>query len=216
MSKQVTILGRQPPTDSAILVGNADVEMPAEGWDVLKEKLWLPHPYFIRRGEVRFGPSPEGGSFIVQDFRTVEWYAGKPVVEVLSYGIAAVDGKDYKLEFSGQVGEDLGLMRSSLYRSIWRIGYPRVTKLWVSLEPVNAFDHIGFAGLPPDTFGLPAVAWQSSYVADDNWTASGWMGEGRNVRQLPGATASLITDSWLYDPGYNDRDGSGQLQIIYA
>ena len=204
MPALTTILGTQPPIDRAILVGNPKLEMPASGWDVLKETLWLPHAFFIRRGEVRDGPGPEVGTFIVQDFTITDWRAGRPMVEVLSLGIATQDGKDYKLECTGGIGEDFSLASSV---SIWRKGYPRVTKQWVSLTTPALEDHVHVKYLPPDTFGIGGSEWSMSYVADDNWVASGWIGEHRTLQQLTGSSACLVTDTWLYDPGYADRDG---------
>lgn len=202
----MTVLGTQPPTDREVLIGNPMLECPAEGWDTLRERLWLPHQFWLQRGTVREGPGPEGGTFIVQDFRTVEFWGGRPVVEVTSLGIATQDGKDYKLEASAGISEDFGLAQSP-YFTIWRFGYPRVTKLWVSLTPPLLYDHIGVASAPPNTFGLPASAWSMAWVAADNWSAVGWIGETRNLQQLPGSHACLVTDTWLFDNGYTDRDG---------
>lgn len=208
MPAKTTILGNQPPTDSEILVGNPLLEMPATGWDVLREKLWLPHPYWIKRGDLRDAPAPESGLFVVQDMRTLDWHAGRPLVEVFSLGIAQQDGKDYKIECSASLSEDLSLA-SGLYLSptIWRIGYPRVTKLWVSLTTPSIFAHVGIASVPPDTFGIGGGAWGMSWVSESNWAASGWLGESRVPQKLPGSNACLVTDTWLYDPGYEDRDG---------
>lgn len=207
-SPQQFCLGTQPPTGQEKPIGRPILERPADGWDVLREKLWLPDELWIQRGAVREGPGPEGGRFIVQDFRTVEWLGGRPVVEVTSLGIASQDGKDYKLEASGSLGEDLS-MASGTYLSptIWRLGYPRVTKLWVSMTTPALYAHIGVPSAPPDTFGLPGNLWNIAWVAADNWTASGWIGESRTLQQLPGSKACLVTDTWLYDLGYDDRDG---------
>lgn len=209
-SPQVTALGIQPPVDTAIIVGNQELEQPAEGWDTLKEKLWLPHPYWLKKGQVREyqGPGAEQGTFIVQDLRTVDWWAGRPVVEVISKGIAYADGKDYKIECSGGLNEDLSLASGAyLAATIWRLGYPRVTKYWVSLETPAILDHVGVASVPPVTFGLPATPWAIAWVSASSWTAAGWIGESRTPQRLPGSTACLVTDSWLYDLGYPDRDG---------
>lgn len=213
MSARTTILGTQPPTDRAILVGTPKLEMPATGWNVLKETLWLPHAYFIRRGDVRDGPPPEAGYFIVQDFNITDWRAGCPIVEVISLGIAHQDGKDYKLECTYGITEDLGLAATT-NTTIWRKGYARVTKQWVSLTTPEEDAHVNVPSEPPDTFGLPGGLWGMSYVADDNWAASGWIGENRTSQKLPGADACLVTDTWLYDPGNADRDGVG-LGPIY-
>lgn len=213
MPARTTIIGVQPPTDRAIVIGNPKLEMPATGWDVLKEKLWLPHAYFIRRGDVRDGPPPESGYFIVQDFNTVEWRAGCPIVEVISLGIACQDGKDYKLECTHGITEDLGLAATTT-TTIWRKSYSRVTKQWVSLTTPSVTAHVNVPSEPPDLFGLPSGLWGMSFVAADNWSASGWIGENRTPLQLPGSKACLVTDTWLYDPGNADRDGVG-LGPIY-
>ncbi len=204
MPATTIIIGNQPPVDQAIIIGNPKPEMPATGWDVLKETLWLPHPYFIRKGDVRDGPPPESGIFIVQDINVMDWRAGRPIVEVTSLGIAQRDGKEFKLECTGSIGEDFSLAATG---SIWRKSYPRVTKLWVSLTTPSIAGHVGVPGVPPDTFGLPGGAWSISYVAEENWAASGWMGESMTPQQLPGSDACLITQTWVYDNGYPDRDG---------
>ncbi|MHB1079823.1 MAG: hypothetical protein ACYC67_10490 [Prosthecobacter sp.] len=202
----ITCLGRQPPVNEAVLIGNPEMEQPPEGWDTLKEKLWMPDPFFLRRGAIRdyTGPGNEQGTFIVQDMRTVDWWAGRPVVEVISQGIAYADGKPYKLECSGGISEDLGLASTA---SIWRKGYPRVTMMWVSLTTPDLTDHIGVPGMPPHLFGLASGNWSMAYVSDSDWVASGWIGENRSLQQLPGSLACLVTDTWIYDPGYLDRDG---------
>lgn len=203
-----TILGVQPPVDRAILIGNPKLEQPATGWDVLTEKLWVPHPYFLRRGDLRDGPPPESGLFVVQEMPVVEWRAGRPIVEVTSLGIACQDGKDYKIEGSGAINEDLSLASGEyLAATIWRLGYPRVTKTWVSLTTPAISDHVLVASVPPETFGWPATPWSIAWVSGSSWEASGWIGESRVPQQLPGSKACLVTDTWLYDPGYADRDG---------
>lgn len=207
MPAKTIILGTQPPTDREILIGNPSLEMPAVGWDVLREVAWLPHPYWLKRGDIRDAPPPESGLFVVQDLRILEWRAGKPIVEIFSLGIATQDGKDYKLECSGSISEDLGLAINPISPTIWRSAYPRVTKLWVSLTTPAIYAHVNVSSMPPDTFGIGGAAWSMAWVAPDNWVANGWIGESRVPQQLPGSKACLVTDTWLYDPGYEDRDG---------
>ncbi len=207
-SPQQLCLGTQPPTDHVVLIGRPVLERPAEGWDTLRERLWLPHEFWIPRGAVRDGPGPEGGIFIAQDFRTIEWWGGRPVVEVISLGIATQGGKDFKLESSCGISEDLSLASGTyLSPTIWRTGYPRVTKLWVSPTTVAIYDHVGLPSVPPETFGIGGAAWSMSWTAADNWSASGWMGESRTPQRLPGSAYCLVTDTWVYDVGYADRDG---------
>lgn len=207
MSASVTILGMQPPTDREIPIGNYDLELPSTGWDTLRERLWLPHPFWVKKGDVREGPEPEGGSFIVQDLRVVDWRAGKPILEVVSLGVATQAGKDFKVSLGNAgVSEDLSLMVNPTF-TIWRKSYPRVTKLWVSMTTPSVYDHAGVGSVPPETFGLGGAAWSSIWLADNNWAASGWMGEDRQIDKLPGSTACLVTDTWVLDPG-EDRDGS--------
>lgn len=202
------VIGIQPPTDRAIQIECPLLEQPATGWDVLVEKFWVPNEYWFKRGDIREGSKPENGTFIVQDSRVIAWKAGRPIVEVTSFGIALSDGKDFKLECSSSISEDLSLASGAyLSPTIWRASYPRVTKLWVSLTTPAVFDHVLVASLPPDTFGLPAVTWGIAWVSPTSWTASGWMGESRIPQQLPGSKACLVTDTWVYDPGYADRDG---------
>lgn len=216
---RVIAIGTQPPTDREIAIGCPELEQPSGGFDVLKERLWLPHPFWLRRGQLRDGPSPEGGTFIIQDLQTVDYKGGRPIVDVISHGIALQgEGKDYKLEASGGISEDLSLA-SGLYLTptIWREGYYRVTKLWVALNadeeaPLDA--HINVSYLPPSTFGLPINTWAIAWVSATNWIAHGWRGESRTVQKLPGSPAGLVTDTWLYDPGNNDRDGVSS-GIIY-
>lgn len=207
-SPQQFCLGTQPPTDQEVPIGRPVLERPADGWDVLREKLWLPHEFWIQRGAVREGPGPEGGFFIAQDFRTVEWLGGRPVVEVTSLGIATQGDKDYKIEASDSLSEDLSLASGTyLSPTIWRVGYSRVTKLWVSLTTPALSDHVGVAYTPPETFGLPSGGWNIAWVSATNWEAVGWIGESRTPQKLPGSPACLVTDTWIYDNGYSDRDG---------
>lgn len=209
----IIAIGQQPPDDREILIGTPKLEQPATGWDTLHETLCLPHPFWLRKGMERDGPGPEGGRFWVQDMNVVEWRAGRPVVEVVSLGLATQDGKDYKLECSATVSEDMTLTVNAPH-NLWRTQYVRVSKQWVSPGPVSVLDHVNVPSLPPDTFGLPAATWAMSWIAEDNWNASGWIGESRNPQKLVGCDACLVTDTWLYDPGYMDRDGSGALQVI--
>lgn len=207
MPSKYIAIGRQPPVNEAIVIGNPILDTPAEGWDTLKEKLWLPHPYFLRKGQMRDAPGPEQGTWIIQDIRVVDWWAGCPVCEVESKGIAYADGKDFKLECSGGLSEDLSLAGAGyVTHTIWRLGYPRVTKLWVSPTAVAIFDHVGVASNPPDLFGISSGAWSIAWTSATNWIASGWIGENRVVQKLPGSQACLVQDSWLFDPGYTDRD----------
>jgi len=211
MAAITTILGNRPPVFGPVLIGVPKLERPASGWDILKETLWLPHYFWLNKGDVRDGPGPEGGTFIVQDINPVDWKAGRPIVEVISYGCAMQDGKEAKWESNASLGEDLSLANGEGVTggsaTIWRLGYPRVTKLWVSLTPQALGDHVGVHYAPEETFGLPATPWSISWVSADNWNASGWVGESRNPQRLPGCRAELITDTWLYDLGYADRDG---------
>jgi len=206
MSAPIIVLGTAPPTASEIAVAMPLVECPASGWDTMTERLWLPHPYYVARGATRTGP--EGGTFIVQDMRTVEWRGNRPIVEITSLGIAEVGGKAEKWECSGSISEDLSLA-SGLYLTptIWRAQYPRITKLWVSLTTPDIYDHVGVPDTPAVLFGLPSGDWSMAWTAADNWTASGWIGESRVPQRLPGSTACLVTDTWLLDPGMDDRDG---------
>lgn len=206
MSSLVKVIGTQPPIDHEIPLRCAEVEQPDTGWDTLREELWLPHRFWIRRGQVREGPGPEGGAFIVQNIRPLRMLAGRPVVEVTSLGIATQDGKDYKLTCSGSLSEDLSLASTAISPTIWRIGYPRVTKQWVSLTTPKIFDHVAVASVPPDTFGIGGGPWSMAWVSATNWAASGWVGETRVPEQLPGSKACLVTDTWLFDVGYGDRD----------
>jgi hypothetical protein len=202
------VIGKQPPTDQAIQIECPLLEQPATGWDMLQEKFWVPHPYWFKRGDIREGPAPEGGTFVVQDSRVTGYKAGRPIVEVSSIGIALQDGKDYKLEGSGSISEDLSLASGDAgFPTIWRKAYPRVTKLWVSLTTPSIYGHVGIAYAPPETFGISNHSWYMTWVDATDWTASGWMGESRVPQQLPGSKACLVTDTWIYDPGNEDRDG---------
>lgn len=202
-------IGRQPPETQAIVIGCPLLEQPATGWDVLRETLWLPDPYFITCGSTRSGPQPQAGTFIVQDLRTVDWKGGRPIVEITSLGIALSAGKDAKWDISWGISEDLSLA-SGLYiatPTIWRAGYPRVTKLYVSLTTPDVDAHVGVPDTPAELFGLPSGDWSMAWTAADDWVASGWIGETRVPQRLPGSAACLVTDTWLYDTGMADRDG---------
>lgn len=166
----------------------------------------MPHEYWLKRGDTRDAPAPETGLFYVQDIRVEGYKAGRPVIVVTSMGIAFADGKDYKIECSSGLSEDFSMITAG-YSTIWRKGYPRVTKLWVSNSTPGVMAHVGVSSVPPETFGLPATPWIISIVSDTNWSAIGWIGESRVPQKLVGCDACLVTDTWIYDLGYSDRDG---------
>ena len=207
------LLGLTPPNapERAIRIGCPLVEQPAQGWDILRETLWVPRRNYLPKGTPRQPPEGAEGLFVVQDERTVEYRGGFPVIELISLGLA--DGKPAKWTASAAAAEDLSLINANYYSApwtIWRQSYPRVTKMWIAHQPPNVLDHVSVPSVPEQTFGLPATAWElSPWVlspAGDLWQASGWVGESRNVDTLPGAEMSLVVDTWLYDPGYVDRN----------
>ena len=187
--------------------GCPKIAAPADGWDTLTEMLWLPDPGFLAKGTQRPAPAGLSGNFWVQDVRVQDWYAGRPLCEVVSYGLA--NGKPAKWSAQGITSEDTSLIWTA--STIYRAQAPRVTKRWISETQPALFDHVGVYYVPEQTFGLPAVAFHLS-GAYPTWAAAGWIGESRNPDQLAGCTTNLVTDTWLYDMGYDRVDPETQPQ----
>ena len=212
------------------LIGNLDlsqpvswgcprVDEPPDGWDTLTEMLWLPDPGFLAKGTERPAPAGLAGRFWVQDFRVLDWYAGRPLCEVVSYGLA--NNKPEKWTGQGLVNEDPTLV-FGVWATVFRWQMPRVTKRWISLTTPLLTDHVGVAYVPVRTitspsspspavaYGAPEFPW-TLVQAGKEWTATGWIGESRVNEQLVGADACLVTDTWLFDPGYDRTDQTDDL-----
>lgn len=203
------LLGITPPNEGegrAIRLGCPTYESPAVGWDFMREELWVPRAHFIPRGTQRLPPAGAEGLFVAQEERILRYLAGFPVIELISIGLA--DGKPAKWSSSAAVAEDLQLLNMTYYSpsTIWRQTYPRVTKLWIAHQPPDLLAHCGVPSVPEETFGQPRTPWSLYPAGGIAWNASGWVGESRNNDVLPGAQLTLVVDTWLYDPGYLDRN----------
>jgi len=201
----MTIIGTQRPEGLELIpVGCPQAESLATGWDILREEFWAGSINAIQRGQTR---TFEDGTYIVQDIRVGEYRAGKPMLEVTSLGIAG-GYKDYKIFASGMVAEDTSLAYAT--SDIWRNTNPRVTKLWLSTTVPSIVAHVGIPSVPPILFGYPGDAWSFLPIITDSvvvgWDADGWVGESRTPDLLPGSTYCMVTDVWIYDMGYTDRD----------
>lgn len=212
MPTTATILGTYPDS-TPIRIGCPQVEEPAVGWDILRETLWMPSRNALPRGTAR---SYDGGTFYVQDCKVIEYRAGFPVCEVTSYGWANAT-KDAKWSATANVSEDLALLNPEYIFigsqiTVWRWSFPRVIKSYLSATIPSIPAHIGVPMAPDLTFGLAAQPWFISAFGT-GWTASGWVGESRVPDVLPGTDKCLVTDSWIFDPGYLDRNESTTVQL---
>lgn len=213
MPATTTILGNYPDS-TPIRIGCPQVEEPATGWDVLRETLWMPSRNALPRGTVRLY---DGGKYYVQDCKVIDYRGGFPVCEVTSMGWAN-ETKEAKWSATGNVAEDLGLLNPEYIFigsiiTIWRQSFPRVIKQYLSDSIPSLPAHIGVPWPPDQTFGLPPQAWYITPYGTNGWYASGWVGESRVPELLPGTSAALITDSWIYDPGYFDRNASTTFEV---
>jgi hypothetical protein len=205
MPAATTILGAYPDA-TPIRIGCPVVEEPSMGWDSLRETLWMPSRTALPRGTVR---SYDGGTYYVQESRVVEYRAGYPVMEVTSLGWANAS-KEAKWDATANVAEDLTLLNPEYVFigstiTVWRWSFPRVIKQYLSTSIPSIPAHIGASLVPELTFGLAAQPWFISALGN-GWQAFGWVGESRVPSVLPGTSVCMVTDSWIYDPGYLDRN----------
>lgn len=212
------IIGQQPPTDREIAVSIPELEQPDYGWDTLKETLWLPHIHWLKRGALRPGPAPEGGTFFVQNIRPLRYIGPTSViVEVTSLGIATQDGINAKITAEGGSAEDLSLTAgvAGVSPSVYRLMPPRVTVTWCSLTSVSIAAFANAGAVPPDAFGYDPSPYYFIWFSPSAWSAYGWRGESRSVQKLGGCEACLVTDIYMRDMGYLDR-GQFVPGIIYV
>lgn len=207
-----TILGTYPDA-TPIRIGCPVVDEPAMGWDTLRETLWMPSRTALARGAVR---SYDGGTFYVQDLKVIEYRAGFPVMEVVSMGWAN-ETKAAKWDATANVAEDLNLLNPEYVFlgsqiTVWRWSFPRVIKQYLANAVPSIPSHIGVPSVPDYLFGLPGQQWAISALGN-GWQASGWVGESRVPSLLPGTEKCLVTDSWIYDPGYLDRNEATTLEF---
>jgi hypothetical protein len=212
MPTPTTILGTYPDA-TPIRIGCPVVDEPAMGWDTLRETLWMPSRTALARGAVR---SYDGGTFYVQDLKVVEYRAGFPVMEVVSMGWAN-ETKAAKWDATANVAEDLSLLNPEYVFlgsqiTVWRWSFPRVIKQYISNAVPSIPAHIGVPSVPDYLFGLPGQQWAIGALGT-GWVASGWVGESRVPSLLPGTEVCLVTDSWIYDPGYLDRNESTTVEL---
>lgn len=197
-----TFIGRAPPnvTGQPQRLRFPVKQTPAEGWDLLTERLWVPYSPFFTKGAARTDHEGQG-AFFVQDETVVEYYAGLPVIELVSRGIADVNNKPYKSAFHGATLVDADSNYSSTW---WKPDHARVEIWGVSLTQPSVFLP-STPLVPPVTYGLPETPWSRVNVAvitvdgTPEWRGQGWLLEDRQIDTLPGGGAHLYHDTYAYD-----------------
>jgi hypothetical protein len=168
------------------------VDTLVEGWDIMRETLWVPYTPFFSKGARRdhiLLPEILGAKLIVQDERQIGTRGGFPVIELTSLGLART--KPWKIvtdaDSQGQVGS------SNLLRNI-----PTVTVYWFSDTLVDTKSVIPYNAVPPETFN-----WQAKGGNSGNSNNEGWYLIGRTVEPLPVNTGRASGAPWL-DPTFPD------------
>lgn len=201
----------------ATLIGSLDLSQPvrwgcpviaepAEGWDTMTEKLILPDPGWLTKGTQRPAPAGLTGKFFVQDVQITEWVAGYPLATVISHGLA--NNKPAKWEASALINEAPFVELN--FVTAYKFQTPRVTKRWISETKPLLTDFVSLSLVPEETFGFPATAFSLSQSGQE-WTASGWLGENRQIQPLVGCQACMVTDIYAYDMGYDRTDQTDPL-----
>lgn len=196
-----TYIGTPPPnlTGQPARLRLPVPQTPAEGFDTLTERLWVPFSPFFAKGTLRH--DAEGrGSYYVQDETVVDWQGGCPVVELVSRGLSDM-AKAYKTAYRGPTLLDPNSPQSATW---WKPDHARVIVWGVTLtKPVTHYQSLPL--VPPETYGLPEQPWTRVNIgivgagATPVWRGNGWLLEDRQVDSLPGGGAHLFTDTYLYD-----------------
>ena len=176
-----------PPEVMTLTAPSVDTN--AEGWDTMRETLWVPYsPYFTageRRDHVLL-PALNAAVMVVQNERVVGIKAGLPVIELTSMGLA--QEKPWKCVTTADTQGTVGA--GGVTRNL-----PTVTCYWFSETLEGTKLYIPWPAVPPETFGWQAKALQSG-IANPN----GWIIVKRDVDPLPvicGATAGPWKDATM-------------------
>ncbi len=162
------------------------VDTLVEGWDTMRETLWVPYTPYFAKGERRdhvLLPEILGAKLVVQDERQIGTRGGYPVIELTSLGLAR--NKPWKIvtdaDSQGQVAA------SSLTRNV-----PTVTVYWFSDTLVDTKSVIPYNAVPPETFN-----WQAKGGTTGESNNEGWYLIGRTIEPLPVDTGRVSGAPWL-------------------
>lgn len=182
---RVRIISRLPtPHDGAVMtLGRPEVDTSSDNWDVMRERLWVPHSPYFQAGDRRdhiLQPQLMGARMMVQSERVVDILAGYPVIELTSLGLAQT--KPWKIVTDGDVQGSIGTW-DGVIRNL-----PTVTVYWFSDTLMDTKSMVPRPGVPPETFGWAASAGSGGV---------GWYLIGRTIEPLPVVTGSRAAQSGL-------------------
>lgn len=182
-----------------------DLEIPklrrsADGWDEVRELRVELTQDGIGLGAAR-SPAGISGTFFVVDTSCVGCKAGRPVMEIISRGLAG--SKSYIAECTGYgdsvsgpfdsiPGAPAGVHQANVLMT--RVG---VTIRWLSSTKPDC-SVSATAQTPPETFGLPSNPF--TWLNDPAYNVpSGWVLDKRDGVQLaPGTTYYAVVDYYSY------------------
>jgi hypothetical protein len=197
---------------SYLALGNASVpfakEIPklrrnSEGWDEVRELIRAPSQQFLDTGAARTFEGHITGTFFVQDLQCVGCEFGKPIMEVISRGVAGGKGIIWEStayseiqsvdRLTGMPGGPAGFYKG-------RVAVPRVgmTARYISAT-APASGAVGTAVAPGVNYGIPAYpfAWATADLVVYNFP-SGWSIQKRDAKQLPGTNYHFVTDYFVH------------------
>lgn len=162
------------------------VDTLVEGWDTMRETLWVPFTPYFTKGERRdhvLLPEILGAKLVVQDERQIGTRGGFPVIELTSLGLART--KPWKIVTDADSQGEVAA--STLTRNV-----PTVTVYWFSETLVDTKSVIPYNAVPPETFN-----WQAKGGTTGEENNQGWYLIGRTVEPLPIATGRVSGAPWL-------------------
>lgn len=203
---------------SYLALGNATtdfaLEIPklrrnAEGWDEVRELIRAPNQNFLATGVARTFGTLILGTFFVQDVQCVGCQLGKPIMEVISRGVAnPPPGQPAKGviwestayteiqsvdRLTGMPGGPAGFYKG-------RVAVPRVgmTARYISATRPSS-GAVGTAVVPDVTAGIPVYpfAWATADLIVYNFP-SGWSLQKRDAKQLPGSDYHFVADYFVH------------------
>lgn len=130
------------------------VETSPSGWDIMRERLWVPYSPYFAAGERRDMMLDERAQpfahMLAQEERVVDFKGGFPVIELLSLGFAREKAWTIQTtqDSQGEVGSVGGVIRN----------LPTFTLTWFSETLEDTKTVIPSPAVPPETFGWDAVS----------------------------------------------------------
>lgn len=176
-----------PPT--VMCLSKPVVETSPTGWDIMRERLWVPYSPFFAAGERRDhmldARAQPFAHMLAQEERVVDFKGGFPVVELLSLGFARE--KPWTIQTThdsqGEVGSAGGVTRN----------LPTFTLTWFSESLADTKTVIPSPAVPPETFG-----WDAYSITTGLPNNVGFILIKRDVDPLPvinGSTPQAVTDA---------------------